>query len=66
MDIERVNSVLQYILLDLLDGPRTFQFRQVINLQKGSTLLVMVWLMVHYGNYSTTAYVYTSCTYLFF
>ena len=55
-----------YLMINMIGGPRPFQMRHIINLQKGSTLLVMLGLMSWYDNWSWAACVYTACRCILF
>ncbi len=48
----------KYLSEDMLGGPKRLKFAWSINLHKGSTAFFVLLLMVIYGNFSTTAWVY--------
>jgi protein-S-isoprenylcysteine O-methyltransferase Ste14 len=56
--VEWFNRLNTYLSEDLLGGPKRLKFAWSINLHKGSTAFFVILLMVIYGNYSTSAWVY--------
>ncbi len=56
--VERVSALNTYLTEDFLGGPRRLKFAWAINIHKGSIFFVVILLMVIYGNYSTSAWVY--------
>ena len=41
-------------------GPKIFPVHIIVNLQKGSTIIIMFLLMLYFQNFSTGAYIYLS------
>ena len=61
-----IAPLTSYLMRDLIGGPRTLQMRHVVNLQKGSSFIVMLSLMFWYDNWSWEACVYLARTYMAF
>lgn len=57
-NVQKIAALHQYLSQDFLGGPRLIKLSTVINFQKGSTFLFVIWLMWIYDNYTTTAWVY--------
>ena len=58
--VSYVNKLCEYLMMNAGGGPRPFQMRHIINLQKGSTLIIMFLCMLTYDNFSSSAWLYTS------
>jgi protein-S-isoprenylcysteine O-methyltransferase Ste14 len=56
--VQKVAAANRYLSEDFLGGPKLVKLAWVINLQKGGTLPFVLFLMWHYQNHSTAAWVY--------
>ncbi|OQR91240.1 hypothetical protein ACHHYP_04853 [Achlya hypogyna] len=56
--LRHVIPLKDYLMLNSIGGPRPVQFRWLLNAQKGSTVLVVLALMIHYDNWSVAAYMH--------
>jgi protein-S-isoprenylcysteine O-methyltransferase Ste14 len=54
----RIRSITDYLVRDFGGGPRPWKFSWVINFQKCGTFFFLGYLMWHYQNFSTAAWVY--------
>jgi protein-S-isoprenylcysteine O-methyltransferase Ste14 len=53
-----VGDFKDYVSLHLLGGPKIFELRHIVNLQKGGTFFYLAFMMYYYQNFSLGTYLY--------